>query len=379
MSQGFKVEVKEGGLEESLRGFLGKILDREEIRAVLTPLRLPYGDVVMPVLVTEKDRLQAAEPLSPAYPLSGARILSRLTRQDGGGKVAAVLRPCEIRAFIELVKLKQASREGLVLIGADCAGAFSNDVYKLAAARRGGEGLAAEFRRAAYAGEENPAGFETAAACSVCGHFTPDGADVRIGLFGAESDGEIWVESGTEAGEAMLADMGLDKGEQPRGRPAAVKERTRVNRERREEMSRSTLEAAGGLDKLASYLASCVNCLNCRVACPVCYCRECVFGTDVFEHEPRQYMNWARRKGAVKMPTDTVFYHLTRMAHMAASCVGCGQCSNACPNDIPVMELFSAVAGGVQESFRYEPGRDLLEPIPLAVFREDEFAEVVGR
>jgi formate dehydrogenase subunit beta len=89
-------------------------------------------------------------------------------------------------------------------------------------------------------------------------------------------------------------------------------------------------------------------------------------------------MNWADRKGAVKIPTDTVFFHLTRMAHMAASCVGCGQCSNACPNDIPVMELFRTVAHGVQKSFEYEPGRDVQEAPPLAVFREDEFGEVVG-
>ncbi len=379
MSQGFKIEVKEGGAECALRDFLEKILNLDEIRAVLTPLRLPYQGAVMPVLVSHGDRLGAAEPLSPAYPLSGARILSRLTRQEAGGRVAAVLRPCEIRAFVELVKLKQASLDNLILIGADCAGAFSNDVYKRAAAEDADGDLARRFRQAAYAGEELPAGYETAPACRVCGHITPDGADVLIGLFGVDADREIWLEARTEVGKALLEGMDLPEGEEPKARSGVIKDRVGKNRERRDEMFHKTREATGGLEKLASYLASCVNCLNCRVACPVCYCRECVFGTDVFEHEPRQYMNWADRKGAVKMPADTVFYHLTRMAHMAASCVGCGQCSNACPNDIPVMDLFCTVAHGVQEGFEYEPGRDVEEPPPLAVFREDEFAEVVGR
>lgn len=379
MSQGFKIDVTEGGAEGALRDFLGRILSREEVRAVLTPLRLPYQGAVMPVLVSHGDRLVDAEPLSPAYPLSAARILSRLTRQEAGGRVAAVLRPCEIRAFVELLKLKQASRDDLILIGADCAGAFSNDVYKRAAAEDGTGDLARRFRRAAYAGEENPAGYETAPACRVCEHITPDGADVLIGLFGVDSDREIWLEARTEVGKALLEGMGLPEGEEPKSRPGVIKDRLQKNRARRDEMFHRTRQATDSLEKLASYLASCVNCLNCRVACPVCYCRECVFGTDVFEHEPRQYLNWADRKGAVKMPTDTVFYHLTRMAHMAASCVGCGQCSNACPNDIPVMELFNTVAHRVQEGFEYEPGRDVQEAPPLAVFREDEFAEVVGR
>ncbi len=379
MSQGFKIEVKEGDTESGLRDFLARVLEQEGIRAVLTPLRLPFHKSVMPTLVSDPNRLDAADPLSPAYPLSGARLLSRLTRQDAGGRVAAVLRPCEIRAFVELVKLKQASREDLVLIGMDCAGAFSNKVFAQAVAEDEAKDLTSRFRRAAYAGEETPAGYALAGACRVCEHITPDGADVAIGLHGVDVERELWVEGRTDTGKDLLADLGLPESEEPEARSRTVKERTAQAAKRRDAMFDETGQATEGVEKLTSYLASCVNCYNCRVACPVCYCRECVFGTDVFEHEPRQYLNWADRKGAVKMPTDTVFYHLTRMAHMAASCVGCGQCSNACPNDIPVMELFRTVAHGVQEGFEYEPGRDVEEAPPLAVFREDEFAEVVGR
>ncbi len=78
------------------------------------------------------------------------------------------------------------------------------------------------------------------------------------------------------------------------------------------------------------------------------------------------------------MPTDTVFYHLTRLAHMSTACVGCGQCSNACPNEIPLAELFSAVAHGTQKAFDYLAGRSVDEPPPLSEFRENEFQEIVG-
>ena len=59
-------------------------------------------------------------------------------------------------------------------------------------------------------------------------------------------------------------------------------------------------------------------------------------------------------------------------------CVGCGQCSNACPNDIPVMELFRTLAEKTQHGFDYEAGRSLEEKPPLSEFKEDELSEVVG-
>jgi formate dehydrogenase subunit beta len=93
---------------------------------------------------------------------------------------------------------------------------------------------------------------------------------------------------------------------------------------------------------------------------------------------PAQYLGWAKRKGAVKMPTDTAFYHLTRLAHMSTACVGCGQCSNACPNDVPVMELFRMLSARTQAAFDYHPGIRIEDRPPLAVFKEDEYQDVVG-
>jgi formate dehydrogenase subunit beta len=89
-------------------------------------------------------------------------------------------------------------------------------------------------------------------------------------------------------------------------------------------------------------------------------------------------MLWADRRGSLKMPTDTLFYHLTRMAHMSTACVGCGQCSNACPNNIPLVELFRAIAHRTQRAFGYEAGRSIDERPPLSEFREHEFEEIVG-
>ena len=136
---------------------------------------------------------------------------------------------------------------------------------------------------------------------------------------------------------------------------------------------REKVKDVGGLLELIS---GCTNCYNCRVACPVCYCRECVFVTDTFSHESRQYFGWAQKRGRLRMPTDTLFYHLTRMAHMSTLCVACGQCTSACPNDIPVSQLFSMVGEDAQKVFDYVAGRSPDEEQPLAHFAENELQEV---
>ena len=76
------------------------------------------------------------------------------------------------------------------------------------------------------------------------------------------------------------------------------------------------------------------------------------------------------------MPTDIFLFHLTRLSHMAISCVGCGLCTEACPNNIPVFNIFRLVGYQVQKAFDYVPGRSLEEELPLTTFREDELGEV---
>jgi formate dehydrogenase subunit beta len=205
-----------------------------------------------------------------------------------------------------------------------------------------------------------------------------ENADILIGIYGMDIDQSLLVQSRTEAGDQILKQMNLAAADEPRGRQDAIKAIIKQRTQYRDDMFAKTREATDSLEKMSSYFATCVNCYNCRVACPVCYCKECVFVTDVFNHDPSQYLRWASRKGIIKMPTDTLFYHITRLAHMSTACVGCGQCSNACPNDIPVMELFRTIAQDTQKAFDYEAGKSIDQEPPLSTFREDEFAEVVG-
>jgi formate dehydrogenase subunit beta len=373
-----KIDVKENDILGSLRGFFKDILELEDIHAILVPQHLPMKNMVMPTLVTEPDHLTGVDPLAPAFAMNAAKIVSRLTRKPMGGKIAAVLRPCEIRAFIELVKLKQACPDDIILIGIDCLGAFQNQDFFQYAEQSGAESTLRFFKSSLNGETTEIEGINLSTACKACEFPVAARADIQIGLFGMETDAHYLVQSQTEAGTNILNQLNLAEIAEPASRRDAIRLLVEQHTQYRDDMFAKTSEATDSLEKMTNYFSTCVNCYNCRVACPVCYCKECVFVTDVFNHDPSQYLRWANRKGIIKMPTDTLFFHITRLAHISTACVGCGQCSNACPNDIPVMELFRTIAQGTQQAFDYEAGRSLEENPPLSVFREEEFSEVVG-
>lgn len=374
MAKTAKIEVRDGDIGKSLGDFLKKILERPDIQALLVAQRLPIKNMVMPTLISDPSAVNGVDPLSPAFPMNAAKILSKLTRKPMGGKIAAVLRSCEIRAFIELVKLHQGRMEDLILIGIDCLGAYQNTDYFEFSTDNGAEATN-RFVKAALSGNDDE---KLSAACKACEYPVPENADVIVGLLGIETEKELMVQGLTAEGEALVESAGLPEMAEPPARAKAIEELVAKREGFRDRMFEETAQKTDSLEKLTAYMANCVNCYNCRVACPVCYCKECVFVTDVFNHEPIQYLKWAKRKGAIKMPTDTVFYHVTRLAHMGTACVGCGQCSNACPNDIPVMELFRRVSHDVQKAFGYRAGRSIEEKPPLSEFKEKEFDEVVG-
>ena len=380
MTQSVKIDNESENRLTGLRSFLVTVMDKAGIDAILVPTRLSMKNRIMPMLLSDPELLSQADPFSPAFPINGAQQLAKLTRIPAGGRMIAILRPCEIRAFNELVKLNQGKREGVVIIGMDCPGAFSNTDFRIFADRYETlDDATFAFCDKASSGEFEDDELSLPSACMACSQITPGGADIAVEWFGTPPGDGMKALAQTDAGEKLLAALDL-----PPMETVSTQHKTTIDKiskqhsEYRKQAFADLAETTGDIEGLSTYLADCVNCYNCRVACPVCYCTTCVFTTDTFKHEPFQYLQWARRKGGVKMPTDTLFFHLTRMAHISCACVGCGQCSNACPNDIPVSDLFTYVAKNVQKAFGYGAGMDLSHPPPMSVFEKEEYEEIVG-
>lgn len=366
------IDTSKDGMLEAVKGLLKGLLEKELVSAVLVPVELPSGNNVVQTLVSNPEKLNSANPLAPVLPVNSARILSSITRTGSSQrKIAAVLRSCELRAVIELAKLKQVTLDNLLIIGIDCYGTYSiNDYSNLAEEGKSPTEIALGNIKD---GKEDELLRE---ACQVCEYFYPMNADITIGLLGMDTDKEILIQSTSEQGERILDAVELQEGGDDAKRQAAIEKLVAERTAKKDELYGKTRDEVTGEEKLLTMFARCVNCHNCRDACPICYCRECLFDSPTFEFGADKYLDWAEKKDALRMPTDTLLFHLTRLNHMASSCVGCGLCQEACPNEVPVFSIFRMVGDKVQEVFEYVPGRSLDEEMPLSTFREDELQEV---
>jgi formate dehydrogenase subunit beta len=374
MAKFAKLSFKKDELNKELAGFFKGILENGAVDAVLVPMAQAKKGVRL-TLVTSAAHTAQVDPFAPVAAVSGAKIASSLTARPSGRKIAMVLRPCEIRAVIELVKLKQVNLDDVLLIGMDCLGRYENTDF----VRFQDQGGTSEsFLENAQAGKTSMPDSDIIGACKICEFPTADNVDMRLCAIGAGSGG-VFIEAVTAKGEEALEKSGVKSGEAPAGRDEAVKKLVAVRTEARDKRCAEYRADTNSFEALADKLAACVNCYNCRVACPVCYCKECVFITDTFRHTGEQFMLWADQTGLLKMPNDTLFYHLTRMTHMSLFCVGCGQCTSACPNDIDLMPIFRTCADKTQARFNYQAGRSVDEEQPMAGFKSDELVEVTGQ
>jgi formate dehydrogenase (coenzyme F420) beta subunit len=374
MAKYAKVSFQKDEMNQKLAPFFQGMLENGAVEAVLVPMTQSRNGVRLS-LVTSAAHTAQVDPFAPIAAVSGAKIASALTSRPSGRKLAMVLRPCEIRAVVELAKLKQVNLDDVLMIGADCLGRYENTDF---ARFKEQGGTSESFLENAQAGKTAMAEFDIVGACKICEFPTADNVDMRLAAIGAEN-GTVCIEAVTEKGEQALEKSGLKAGAAPAGRDEAVKKLVAARTEARDKTFAEFRAEVNSFEALSGKLAACINCYNCRVACPVCYCKECVFVTDTFRHTGDQFMMWADQSGVLKMPNDTLFYHLTRMMHMSLFCVGCGQCTSACPNDIDLMPMFRACADKTQARFNYLAGRSVDEQQPLAGFKADELVEVTGQ
>ncbi len=371
MAKSTTLPVENGQIRKTVNTLLQDLLNKNVVEAVLVAVKHPAKDDVVQSLVTNPEYLEQADIFAPVLPVVSARIVQAMTRiTPVTRKTAAVMRPCEMRALVELVKLKQAQLDHLLLIGIDCPGVCSIEDYEQFAA----ENTSDEFvKTSAQRNAEEEA--KLRAGCRICAYPAPMTADLVIGFMGMDPDKELLLLADTERGEQVLEELGLAAeadSSLAQKRQEAVDKTIADMEEKRKSFFEQTHEEVAGVENIAAIFAPCINCHNCRVVCPVCYCRECFFDSPTFELEAEKYLGLAEKKGAIRMPTDTLLFHLTRMNHMGASCIGCGACEEACPSDIPLLKIFQLIGDKVQKLFEYTPGRSLEDELPPTAFKEDE-------
>jgi formate dehydrogenase subunit beta len=320
-------------------------------------------------LITDKELLNNISPTIPLMPANAGKLISNLTMIESVTlPTVVVLRPCELRALFELVKLEQAKLDNIFFVSFTCGGVFPTKIMK--------DGLQDKLEK--YWENTKTAGDleDLRESCRVCEHFIPDNADIILPLVGENNiSHESTVLLKSEKGEKLL----IDKTDQFIELDLKSKNLDNIINKRTEQKNKiygAFKTEDFGVEGLTKLFGRCINCHACSKACPACYCKLCFFESTENEYNPSTLEIMLNNRGALRLPTDTVFYHLGRLIHVGITCVGCGMCSDACPTNIPVSTLFAKAGERVQQLFNYVPGRNIDEKIPITTFEDKELTEI---
>ena len=356
-----------GSIEEGIVDFIRQALSQGCFDAVLIAAKMPLSDSFAHVLIEDESLLKDAYPLCPIMTVQGAKALSSLTGHGKGKKViAALMRPCEVRAAVELFKLGQVVLENVVLISIDCPGVLS-----LADWAENPKKTEAAFSELLKGGDIEG----VRPICQICDKFSATGGeDLHIGTIGMEDS--LLLIPNSPKGKGILNKLDLQVKQDISDWQRRVGALTADREKKRKQVHKELESKATGLDNLLNTFSKCINCHNCMRVCPMCYCRQCFFDSDTSKFPFEDYLNRAEVAGGLRLPPETLLFHIGRMLHMSLSCVSCGACEDACPVSIPVAQVFSLVGDKNQEAFDYVPGKSIDEPLPLRVYKDREFEEV---
>jgi len=208
------IPVENNDTLAAVRGFLKQLLAEGVVEALLVPMETPAGTIT-PALVSDPVLLDAANPLAPVMGLNAARVAGRVSIREPRGRIGVVLRSCELRALVELVKLQQASLEDMVTISIDCLGTYDVPVYAEMQADDGVDMVA--LYATARSGElapqgvalEKGKGYTFRDACQMCEQPHFEGADITLELFGADLTTGVPVSLPEEIAGVRIAECAM--------------------------------------------------------------------------------------------------------------------------------------------------------------------------
>ena len=357
------------GVSDAIRKLLKSLLKAGKVEAVFGLIRINNKGLGYSI-IRNPDMLDQAEPFYPWMPSNGGKQLSRLVLTSRLPRsVAAVLRPCELRAFVDLIKMEQGRSDNLVLISSTCGG-----VYPINTLNDGNlEDRLSRYWQVLKLGD-GPA--DTRDSCRACSHFIPYTADLTVSLIGNDDLHErctVFVNS--EAGLDLLDGFDCKWGDGLIETDEIVKLRAKKEAEKVRQRGELQLESLG-LDGLVKIFGRCLGCRSCRQVCPICCCKLCDFDSATYENEALWFERELEHRDGVRVPPDTLLFQLGRLIHMSVSCVGCGMCSDVCPVDIPVAGLFCSVGEATQRLFSYVPGKDESQELPQVKVEMEELEDL---
>jgi formate dehydrogenase subunit beta len=345
--------VHDGDTVDSFRGFLAAWWEQYRPEMLLAPVEKKDRRGLMAKVIEAPAELVDVNPFAPVMSGNAASTAHRLLQENSGKRLAVMLRPCELRAFIELQKRQKPRVEyaKAVVIGVDCLGTYSKDDYERAVEASGAKEITGEVLRNAAEGGFRPQSFRTA--CQICDWSAPRGADLTIGTIGVDSSEFLLLIARDEKTDDALGLEGL-AGELASERQVSRRETvvgaiadTHVGLRKQMIEDMKGVYRFDELGSILAWLASCSLCGECLKACPI------------YEGEFAGLLN--RRRGA-----ETGVAPLGDMVSLSrwlASCAGCGMCEEGCNMHVPLFLLISALSHRIRDKMHYHSG-DPAEQLP---------------
>jgi len=329
-----------------------------------------------PILITDPaDLVKTAGSLH-----CGTLLLPKIFKNYLNGsrdkKISVTVKGCDAMAFYELAKRNQVNLDNILMIGVNCGGSVSPisarkmikekfevdpDIIEKEEIDKGQFIIEYEGQHKGIKIDDlEEEGYGRRSNCRRCKMKVPRQADLACGnwgVIGEKAGKATFVEVCSEKG-AQLLDAAIKGGalETAAANPKGLEIRGKVEGamlKLGESWRKRDFEGLGtGRDRITTIMketSRCIKCYGCIEACPICYCVECSTKKD-----------WLVQNGEV--PPNFMF-HMIRYAHIADSCVNCGQCQEHCAMDIPNALFMHAQQVEIEKMFGYVPGQDMTPPI----------------
>jgi formate dehydrogenase subunit beta len=338
------------------RSLIKQIWAGANLEGMLLTLFTDGGGPSSPRYVTDVASMAEINPFKPLMEANLAKFIPNLLQEHPNARIGTLLRPCEMRALIEMAKHTELRMDHLLTISVDCLGTLPADEYQWRLERavnktpaeenqlpQSGDWLAHEALK--FARHGGIIHYRYRPACQVCRSPAAEGADINIHVLGLPVRQVMLVSSSNpDIAERLHLDQlmdGLAENQlitQHERTVSKMNERHQRTLDRVKDSIAHLLPA--DVDALIQKLENCEDCQSCMQACPICSVNQPV------RNEHGQY----NRAGVLRW---------------LISCAGCGMCEQSCPNQLPIASFFGHIRQQLADEWQYISGRSLDDPLPM--------------
>jgi len=366
-------------------------LDAKIVDAVLVVKKGTDLYDAQPTLVTKSADLKDTAGSLHCGTLLLAKLIHKFLDGAEKMKLGVTVKGCDMMGMYELAKRKQINLDNVIMIGVNCGGSVSAVTARKMIADKFGvdpdkvhkeeidKGQFIIEYEGGHKGisidELEEQGYGRRTNCRRCKLKIPRQADLACGNWGVIGD---------KAGKATFIEVCSEKGanlvsgavkagllETEPANPKGLEIRAKVENAMmklgdkwRQKDFTGLGEGKDRLKKIMTETSRCIKCYSCISACPICYCVDCTTKNPAYV-TPGQ------------LPPNFMF-HLIRFAHIADSCVNCGQCQELCPAEIPNALFMHAQQVELEKMFGHTPGISMELPLLALVEEKEERARLAN-